>query len=70
MPRAGTKLSSEATAKQNEAIKRWHRENTTSICIRVRNEKATAYKELSKRLNKPLARIIQDALDSMIEKDR
>lgn len=66
MPRAGTKLSSEATARQNEAIKRWHRENTTSICIRVRKEKAAAYKDLASRLGKPLATIIQEALDAMI----
>lgn len=66
MPRAGTNLSDAAAAKQAEAIKKWHRENTTSICIRVRKEKAAAYKELANRLNKPLAKIIQEALDAMI----
>ena len=66
MPRKGTVLSEDAAERQREAIKRWHEENTTTICIRVRKEKYTAYKELSKRTGKSLSSLIQDALDAMI----
>ena len=69
MPRAGTKLSANAKAKNVAAIKAWHDENTTKITIRVRKEKHKRYKELAERRGKSLSSLIQEFLDAECEKE-
>ena len=68
MPRKGIVLSEEAAAKNREAIKKWHSENTTKIIFRVRKEKAPLYKELAARRGKSLSGLIQGYLDAECEK--
>lgn len=69
MPRKGAKLSDEAQARQNEAIRAWHRENTVVLNIRVQREKAAAYKELAKKRGVPMATLIKKLLDQELEND-
>lgn len=67
MPRKGTVLSPEAAARQAEAIKKWQKENTTNLCIRVRKDKLEKYKAMAKRLGKPLGTIVKEHLDSLCD---
>lgn len=71
MPRRGTKLSEAAAEKNNEAIKRWHNENTTVIkfSIRVPKGRETAYKELAAARGTSLTAIIREYLDAECEKE-
>lgn len=66
MPRKGVVLSPEAAARQAESIKKWQKENTTQLCLRVRKEKTEAYKELAEKKGVSLSALIQNALDSMM----
>ena len=69
MPRKGTNLSEDAEAKQREAIKAWHRENTVAITFRVRKEKQPRYKALAARRGVSLSGMIQAYLDGECEKE-
>ena len=69
MPRKGAKLSKEAQAKQTEAIRAWHKENTVAITFRVRKEKQPRYKELAARRGMSLSGMIQAYLDGECEKE-
>ena len=67
MPRKGVKMSDAAIAKQNEAIKAWHKEHTVQLCFRFRKEKAAAYKELAEKRGQSLSSLIQELLDNLLE---
>ena len=54
MPRKGTVLSDAAAANQKEAIKRWHKENTVVISLRVGKEKAEEYRAYARSQNRSM----------------
>ena len=69
MPRKGTKLSDEAQKKQNEATAAWHKANTVVIDIRVKREKADAYKALAQSRGLPMATLIKQLLDQELQRE-
>lgn len=62
-------MSDAAKAKNAAAIRRWQKEHTEALSIRVRREKADAYRELAKRRGQSLASIIWQYLDAECEKE-
>lgn len=69
MPRKGVKMSDEAKKKNAEAIRRWQKDHTEALSIRVRKEKADAYRELAHRRGQSLSSIIWQHLDSECRKE-
>lgn len=69
MPRKGVKMSEEALKKNAAASAAWHKKNTEALSIRVRREKADAYRELARRREQSLASIIWKYLDVECEKE-
>lgn len=69
MPRKGAKMSDEAKKKNAESIRRWQKEHTEALSIRVRREKADAYRELARRRNQSLSSIIWRHLDEECQKE-
>lgn len=69
MPRKGVKLSETAKKKNVAAIRAWQKEHTESLAIRVRKEKAAAYRELAQRRGQSLSSIIWKHLDAECEKE-
>jgi hypothetical protein len=63
MPRKGANLSAEAKEKNAEAIKRWHRENTEGLTIRLRKGKREEYNRLAAARGISLSALIQSLLD-------
>lgn len=68
MPRKGVKLSEEAAKKNAAASAAWHKKNTEALSIRVRREKAEAYRELASRRGQSLSSIVWQYLDAECEK--
>lgn len=68
MPRKGVNLSAEAKEKNAEAIKRWHRENTEGMTIRLRNGKREEYNRLAAARGISLSALIQSLLDDELRK--
>lgn len=69
MPRKGVNLSDEAKKNNVAAIRRWQKEHTEALSIRVRREKANAYRELAKRRGQSLSSLIWQYLDAECEKE-
>lgn len=69
MPKKGVVLSPEAAAKQAEAIKRWHKENTEALTIRVPKGERERYKRLAEARGKSVAAIVKDYLAGECEKE-
>lgn len=69
MPRKGVKMSEEAIKKNAAASAAWHKKNTEALSIRVRREKADAYRELARRREQSLASIVWKYLDAECEKE-
>lgn len=69
MPRKGTKLSEDAYRKNVAASAAWHKKNTEALSIRVRREKAEAYRELASRRGQSLSSIVWQYLDAECEKE-
>ncbi len=69
MPRKGVNLSDDAKEKNAAAIRRWQKEHTEALSIRVRREKANAYRELAKRKGQSLSSLIWKHLDAECEKE-
>ena len=67
MPRKGVKLSPEAAARQAAAVRKWQKEKTSVLNVRVRKEKHEEYRQMAQRIGKPLATIIREYLDSLCE---
>jgi len=68
MPRKGANLSAEAKEKNAEAIKRWHRENTEGLTIRLRKGKREEYNRLAAARGISLSALIQSLLDEELRK--
>lgn len=68
MPRKGVNLSAEAKEKNAEAIKRWHRENTEGLTIRLRKGKREEYNRLAAARGVSLSALIQSLLDEELRK--
>lgn len=68
MPRKGVNLSAEAKEKNAEAIKRWHRENTEGLTIRLRKGKREEYNRLAAARGISLSALIQSLLDAELHK--
>lgn len=69
MPRKGVNLSAEAKEKNAEAIKRWHRENTEGLTIRLRKGKREEYNRLASARGISLSALIQSLLDEELRKE-
>nr|DAT32193.1 MAG TPA: plasmid partition protein ParG-helix-helix, dimer, DNA binding, CELL [Caudoviricetes sp.] len=69
MPRKGVKMSEEALKKNAAASAAWHKKNTEALSIRVRREKADAYRELARRREQSLSSIVWTYLDAECEKE-
>lgn len=69
MPRKGVNLSDEAKKNNVAAIRRWQKEHTEALAIRVRKEKADAYRGLAKRRGQSLSSLIWQHLDAECEKE-
>ena len=69
MPRKGVKMSDAAKKKNAAAIRAWQKEHTESIGIRVRKEKAAAYRELARRRGQSLSSLIWSHLDEECSKE-
>ena len=69
MPRKGTKLSSEADAKNKEAIRRWKLENIENLSVGLRKGKRDAYKRLAEARGTSVSNMIQSYMDAEYEKE-
>lgn len=64
MPRKGANLSPAAKAKQDAAIKAWHRDNLENLSVSVRKGKRDAYKRLAAARGVSVAGMIQAYMDA------
>ena len=69
MPRKGVKMSEAAKKKNAAAIRAWQKEHTEALSIRVRKEKAAAYRKLAQCRGQSLSSIIWTYLDAECEKE-